>query len=76
MHQHTINDFKLTGNPTETSTGTTYDGTATITMKDGPVSYVPVSITLSNNGNFNIMIDPKATKDHFGSTPFEGKVTA
>ena len=76
MHKHTINDFKLTGNPTKTSTGTTYDGTATISMKDGPVSNVPVSITLSDNGNFSIMIDPKATKSHFGNTPIEGKITA
>jgi hypothetical protein len=76
MHKHTINDFKLTGNPATTSTGTTYDGTATVSMKDGPVSNVPVSITMSDNGNFSIMVDPKATKDHFGSTPIEGKVTA
>jgi hypothetical protein len=76
MHKHTINDFKLTGNPTKTSTGTAYDGTVTISMKDGPVSNVPVSITLSDNGNFSIMIDPKATKNHFGNTPIEGKITA
>jgi hypothetical protein len=44
-------------------------------MKDGPVSNVPVSITLSDDG-FSIMVGPKATKDHFGSTPIEGKVTA
>ena len=76
MHRHTINDFKLTGNPSKTSTGTTYEGITTITMKDGPVSNVPVSITLSDNGNFSIMVDPKTTMDHFGSTPIEGKVTA
>jgi hypothetical protein len=76
MHKHTINDFKLTGNPTKTNIGTTYDGTVTISMKDGPVSNVPVSITLSDNGNFSIMVDPKATKNHFGNTPIEGKVTA
>ena len=76
MHKHTINDFKVTGNPTKTSTGTTYDGTATISMKDGPVSNVPVSITLSDNGNISIMVDPKATNNHFGNTPIEGKVSA
>ena len=61
MHKHTINDFKITGNPTKIGTGATYDGTATISMKDGPVSNVPVSIDLSDNGNFSIMVDPKAT---------------
>jgi hypothetical protein len=76
MHKHTINDFKLTGNPTKTSTGTTYNGTATVSMKEGPVSNVPISITLSDNGNISIMIDPKTTDNHFGNTPIEGKVTA
>jgi hypothetical protein len=76
MHKHTINDFKLAGNPTKTSTGTTYNGTATVSMKDGPVSNVPISITLSDNGNMNMMIDPKITNNHFGNTPIEGKITA
>jgi hypothetical protein len=76
MHKHTITDFKLNGNPTKTSTGTTYNGTATVSMKEGPVSNVPTSITLSNNGNISIMLDPKVTKNHFGNTPIEGKVTA
>ena len=76
MHKHTINDFKLSGNPTKTSTGTTYTGTATVSMKGGPVSNVPVSITLSNNDNVSIMVDPKVTKNHFGNTPIEGKVSA
>jgi predicted secreted protein len=75
MHKHTINDFKLTENPTKTSTGTTYTGTATVSMKEGPVSNVPISITLSDNGNVSIMIDPKTTNNHFGNTPIEGKVT-
>ena len=76
VHKHTINDFKLSGNPTKTSTGTTYNGTATVSMKEGPVSNVPSSITLSDNGNISIMIDPKTTDNHFGNTPIEGKVTA
>jgi hypothetical protein len=76
MHKHTINAFKLTGNPTKISTGTTYDGTATVSMKGGPVSNVPITITLLENGNISVMVDPKATNDHFENTPIEGKVTA
>ena len=74
MHKHTINDFKLTGNPTKTSTGTTYNGTATVSVKEGPVSNVPISMTLSDNGNISIMIDSKTTNNHFGNTPIEGKI--
>ena len=76
MHKHIINDFKLAGNPTKASTGSTYNGTATVSMKEGPVSNVPISITLSDNGNISIMVDPKTTNHHFGNTPIEGKVTA
>jgi len=45
-------------------------------MKGGPVSNVPITITVLDNGNISIMVDPKATNNHFGSTPIEGKVTA
>jgi hypothetical protein len=76
MHKHIINDFKLAGNPSKASTGSTYNGTATVSMKEGPVSNVPISITLSDNGNISIMIDAKTTNNHFGNTPIEGKVTA
>lgn len=76
MHKHIINDFKLAGNPTKASTGSTYNGIATVSMKEGPVSNVPISITLSDNGNISIMVDPKTTNHHFGNTPIEGKVTA
>ena len=76
MHKHIINDFKLAGNPTKASTGSTYNGTATVSMKEGPVSNVPISITLSDNGNISIMVDPKTTNNHFGNTPIEGKVIA
>jgi len=45
MHKHTINDFKVTGNPTKTSTGATYTGTATVSMIGGQAtSNVPISI--------------------------------
>jgi hypothetical protein len=44
-------------------------------MKEGPVSNVRISITLSDNGKISIMIDPKTTDNHFGNTPIEGKVT-
>jgi hypothetical protein len=75
-HQHTISDFKITGSPITNSSATTYKGTSTITMKEKPANNVPVSIIISNNGNFSIMVDPKATDNHFGNTPIMGKVTA
>ena len=32
-HKHQINDFKVTGSPITNSTGSTYTGTATVSMK-------------------------------------------
>ena len=74
-HKHTISDFKITGTPTSNSTGTTYSGTATVSLKNGPANNVPVTITTSNNGDVSIKVDPKATGNHFGNTPIMGKVT-
>jgi hypothetical protein len=44
--EHTITDFKMTGSPTTSGTTTTYNGTATVTLKKGPASDVPISITV------------------------------
>jgi hypothetical protein len=74
-HKHTINatitsaDFSRAGK----SSIRTYSGTATISMKEGPVSDVPIVIKLSSDGNIRIMPDPIKTKDHFGNTPIQGK---
>jgi hypothetical protein len=74
-HKHNISDFKIAGKPATDSSGTTYTGTATITMKEKPATNVPVTILISNNGAFSIKVDQKATSDHFGNTPIMGKVT-
>ena len=74
-HNHTISDFKIQGSPITNSTGTIYKGTATVSLKNGSANNVPVTITVFNNDNFSIMIDPKATDNHFGNTPIKGTVT-
>jgi hypothetical protein len=74
-HKHTINatitsaDFGRAGK----SSIRTYSGTATISMKEGPVSDVPIVIKLSSDGNVSIMPYRVKTKDHFGNTPIQGK---
>jgi hypothetical protein len=50
-----------------------YSGTATISMKEGPVSNVPITIRVSSDGNTSIIPDPTKTQGHFGNTPIEGK---
>ena len=74
-HKHTIDatitsaDFGRAGK----SSVRTYSGTATVSMKEGPVSDVPITIKLSSDGNIRINPDPIKTQGHFGNTPIEGK---
>jgi hypothetical protein len=74
-HKHTVTatitsaDFKVAGK----SSTRTYSGTATISMKEGPISNVPIVIKQSSDGNMSIMPDPIKTKGHFGNTPIQGK---
>ena len=74
-HKHTVtatitsSDFKVAGK----SSTRTYSGTATISMKEGPISNVPIVIKQSSDGNMSIMPDPIKTKGHFGNTPIQGK---
>src|SRR5437763_558415 len=47
-HTHTISNFKLIGSPITSNNSTTFNGTATLTMKNAPVTDVPISIRLMN----------------------------
>ena len=48
MHKHVISNFSL-GDVSNEGNVTTYKGTVTVTMKDGPVEQVPVEIKVMNN---------------------------
>jgi hypothetical protein len=39
-HQHILSDFRLNGTPTTASNSTIFNGTSTITMKNGPLKDV------------------------------------
>ena len=51
------------------------NGTATITMKEGPVNAVPVSVRTIDDNVIVIMPDLGKTKDHFGNTPIYGTIS-
>jgi hypothetical protein len=71
-HKHTITDFKINGSPTKNNNVTTYNGTATVSLKKGPATDVPISIKLMGNSAVSIWIDPSKTENHFGNTPIYG----
>ena len=52
-----------------------YNGTVSITMKEGPVHDVPMSATVKEGNVLSLWLDPSKTDNHFGNTPIYGTVT-
>lgn len=75
IHTHTISDFNLKGS-TVNKNDLILSGTATVSMKEGPVKNVPISITIRNQGVIYLLIDPIKTNNHFGNTPIYGTVSS
>jgi hypothetical protein len=75
LHQHQIDNFKLTGMSMPDNNTKVFNGTSTITLKDGPVSNVPTSVTDMGNNVLSIHLDPAAVSNHFGDTPIYGTIT-
>ncbi|MFZ0343571.1 MAG: hypothetical protein WAL24_00295, partial [Nitrososphaeraceae archaeon] len=74
LHDHEIYDFKLTNITTLNDSTTIYNGTATITMRQGPVTNVPISIKSLESNVISIWADPAMTDNHFGDTPIFGTI--
>jgi hypothetical protein len=73
-HNHMIYNFTLTDISMPNNSTTVYNGTATITMRQGPVPNVPVSIKAMNNNVISIWADPAKVNNHFGNTPVFGTI--
>jgi hypothetical protein len=74
MHKHAIYNFKLMNMSNPSNTTSIFNGTATITLKDGPVDNVPVSIKRIDNNVVSIWADPTMVNNHFGNTPLFGTI--
>jgi hypothetical protein len=72
-HEHNVTDLKAS-EVTFANNTYTIKGTATVTLKNGPVENVPVTIKILNGSVFSLMIDPAKTDNHFGSEPIYGTV--
>jgi hypothetical protein len=73
-HTHSIYDFKLAGQPTVDNTinSTLYNGTSTVTMREGPVNNVPTQINILGDHAISIKLDGSVIDNHFGSQPIFG----
>jgi hypothetical protein len=80
-HNHTITDFKMTSGPTKEGIATTYNGTATLTIRPGYIfqnatlTDIPISIKLMEPIAMSLWSDPARTKEHFGNTLIYGVQT-
>jgi hypothetical protein len=74
MHDHEIYDFTLANMSMPDKTTTVYNGTATITMRQGPVPDVPVSIKSMESNVLSVWVEPTKINNHFGNTPIFGTI--
>jgi hypothetical protein len=75
LHKHQLSNVTLTGMSMPDKKTVVYNGTATITMKEGPVNDVPISIRTLTDNVISIWVDPAKTMNHFGNTPIYGTIT-
>lgn len=71
-HKHDIYDLQLTGQPSTKDNSTIFNGTSTVTMKDGPVQDVPTSVALMGDSAVSVWLDPAKVNKHFGDTLIYG----
>jgi hypothetical protein len=74
IHDHRIYDFTLTDMSMPNNSTAVFNGTATITMRQGPVPDVPLSIRAMDNNAVSIWVDPTKIQNHFGDTPIFGTI--
>ena len=73
-HDHEIYNFELTNMSNPNNSTSVFNGTATITMRQGPVDNVPVSIKRIDTDVLSIWADPTKINNHFGNTPIFGTI--
>src|SRR5918997_4921547 len=61
-HTHSIYDFKLAGQPAvdNANNSTLYNGTSSVTMREGPVNNVPTQISILGDHAISIKMDGSA----------------
>jgi hypothetical protein len=71
-HNHDVYDFVLAGEPISSGNSTVFNGTSTVTMREGPVTEVPTTITVLGDSAISIQFDPSKTNNHFGNSAIYG----
>lgn len=75
LHEHQLYDFSQTANEyNATSNSTTFNGTLTVTLRDGPHPDVPARIEIMQDNAISVWLDPVSVDNHFGNTWIFGTV--
>jgi hypothetical protein len=73
-HTHTITNFVATNASQVNNSTIVINGTATASMREGPVTDIPSSITITGDKVISILLDPSRVSNHYGNTPIYGLV--
>jgi hypothetical protein len=73
-HTHTITNFVLADTSMPNNMTKIFNGTATASLKEGPVTDIPTSIRIMGDKVISIWLDPSKVNNHFGNTPIYGIV--
>jgi hypothetical protein len=73
LHQHEISNFNQSSVTHLGDAVTTFNGTMTVTLREGPVENVSGYIQLVGD-SIAVFVDPRAVDEHFGPTPIHGAV--
>lgn len=72
LHSHTITNFNLTKISPLNNNTKEFNGTVTASMRNGPITDIPVSIKFIGKDVISLWLDPMKIKNHYGSTPIFG----
>ncbi len=76
MHRHLVSSFRLSNvSASEDNSTIVFQGTAIITMADGPVADVPLTLKVYDESLLEILIGPDRVDGHFGANPMYGTFT-
>ena len=73
-HTHTITNFIATNSSQINNSTMMFNGTSTASLRAGPVTDIPTSITVMGDKVISIWPDPARVDNHYGNTPIYGLV--
>jgi hypothetical protein len=71
-HTYSITNFALENIAMPDSMTTIFNGTSTASLREGPVTDIPTTITITNGRVISIWLDPVRINNHYGNTPVYG----